>query len=111
MDRPLNEKERHGIDVAATIKKLRLTKEGEVDLYGSEENKTVELVLYDDIAFSGGWDSDTLCGLPESQGISCGTEQNGTVAVQGMKLKYIYIFFLNTSNLIFLILSLRFSVS
>ena len=92
MDRTLDEKKRHGIDVAATIKKLRLTKGGEVDLYGNEENKTVELVLYDDVAFSGGWDSDTLCGLPESQGIPCGTKQNGTVIVQGKNVFYFNFF-------------------
>ena len=84
VDRPLDEKARHGINVSATIEKLRLTKEGLVDLYGSEANKTVELVLYDGVAFTGGWDHGTYCGLPESQGVQCGTEQNGTVVVQGV---------------------------
>ena len=87
VDRPLNEKERHGINVTATIEKLRVDQWGNVDVYGSEANKTVELVLYPGIAFTGGWDHGTLCGLPNSQGVPCGTEQNGTVVVQGKNQK------------------------
>ena len=66
-DYPFDEKERHGIDTTATIAKLKIDKHGNIDKYGTEINKTVELVLYDGVAFSGGWDNGGFCGLPKSQ--------------------------------------------
>jgi len=83
-DYPIDERERHGIDTAATIAKLKLDSNGNEDKYGLEKNKTVDLILYDNIAFSGGWDTGAFCGLPNSAGSACGTEQNGTVTVQGL---------------------------